>query len=51
MLEKLDKFAFSAPIRLDTDVYNVSPGPFKRTALIAREVSNKHCRAAALFAD
>ncbi|KAG8978576.1 hypothetical protein FRB94_013498 [Tulasnella sp. JGI-2019a] len=33
----LDKFAFSAPIRLEKDTYNVSPGPFRRTALISRE--------------
>ncbi|KAG8890451.1 hypothetical protein FRB98_008486 [Tulasnella sp. 332] len=33
----LDKFAFSAPIRLETDAYNVSPGPFRRAALISRE--------------
>ncbi|KAG8979442.1 hypothetical protein FRC05_008428 [Tulasnella sp. 425] len=33
----LDRFSFSAKITIETNVYNTSPGPFKRQALISRE--------------
>ncbi|KAG8906723.1 hypothetical protein FRB99_006321 [Tulasnella sp. 403] len=33
----LDRFGFNGRIRLEPDLYNASPGPFRRTALISRE--------------